>query len=186
MNRNVWTELAVWSVLVVGCVLARLADHAANVAPVAAVALFAGFWFGRRLLAVLCPLAAMVASDAIIGGYNWGTMTVVYAAMMFPLAWRTVLRHKITPIRVGLCAASGSVVFFLSTNLAVWFFGTLYAKTAAGLAACFVSALPFFRNKMLGDLAFAAVLFGGYAVLSHWRSSRVVKLHAAKSGLITD
>ena len=77
-----------------------------------------------------------------------------------------------TPLRVGLCAASGSVVFFVSTNLAVWFFGTLYAKTAGGLAACFVAALPFFRNKMLGDLAFATVLFGGYALLSGWQAKR--------------
>ena len=172
MKRSLWTELAVLTVLVGGCVLARLVDHAANVAPVAAAALFGGFWFGRRYLAVLCPLAAMAASDALIGGYNWATMTVVYAAMAFPVVWRTVLRHKMTPVRVGLCAASGSVVFFVSTNLAVWFFGTLYAKTAAGLLACFAAALPFFRNKMLGDLAFAAVLFGGYALLTGWRARR--------------
>ena len=172
MKRNVWTELAVLMVLVGGCVLARLVDPAANVAPVAAAALFGGFWFSRRYLAVLCPLAAMAASDALIGGYNWGTMTVVYAAMAFPVVWRTVLRHKVTPVRVGLCAASGSVVFFASTNLAVWFFGTLYAKTAAGLVACFAAALPFFRNKMLGDLAFATVLFGGYALLSAWQARR--------------
>jgi len=30
---------------------------------------------------------------------------------------------------------------------------------------CYVAALPFFRNSVLGDLAYAALMFGSYQLL---------------------
>ena len=37
--------------------------------------------------------------------------------------------------------------------------------TMAGLAACYVAAIPFFQNTVAGDLFYAALLFGGFALL---------------------
>jgi hypothetical protein len=54
--------------LVVLCVDMRLVPHVSNFSPVAAAALFAGATFSRRALAVAVPLAAMLVSDAILGG----------------------------------------------------------------------------------------------------------------------
>jgi hypothetical protein len=34
-----------------------------------------------------------------------------------------------------------------------------------GLTACYVAALPFFRNEIVGDLFYASLLFGGFALL---------------------
>ena len=39
----------------------------------------------------------------------------------------------------------------------------------SGLAACYVAAIPFFRNSLAGDVAFTAILFGGLA----WLENRV-------------
>ena len=164
MNKRTVIEGAVLVVLVALCVAVRLTEHAANFAPVRAAALFAGFWFARRSVALLLPLAAMGISDAVIGTYHVGIMAVVYAAMVFPVVWRTVLRRRLTVARVGLCAVSGSVVFFVSTNLAVWMFSPLYERTLAGLAQCYVAALPFFRNSLCGDVVWSAVLFGVYVL----------------------
>ena len=41
----------------------------------------------------------------------------------------------------------------------------MYPPTATGLAACYVAAIPFFQNTLAGDLAFSALLFGGFALL---------------------
>jgi len=164
MKKQTMIEGAVFVVLVGFCVAMRVAEHAANFAPVAAAALFAGFWFSRRAVALLFPLVAMGLSDAFIGIYDVRIMAVVYAAMLFPVLWRAVLRARLTVVRVGLGALSGSAVFFVSTNLAVWAFGPLYPRTWTGLGECYVAALPFFRNTLFGDLIWSTAFFGAYVL----------------------
>jgi hypothetical protein len=58
----------------------------------------------------------------------------------------------------------GSCLFFAVTNFALWAAGTSYPRTAAGLAACYVAAIPFFRNSLLGDATYATILFGAWAL----------------------
>jgi hypothetical protein len=41
----------------------------------------------------------------------------------------------------------------------------MYPMSAAGLAACYVAAIPFFQNTVAGDLFYTGVLFGGFALL---------------------
>jgi len=40
----------------------------------------------------------------------------------------------------------------------------MYPKTTAGLLACYVAAIPFFQNTLLGDALYTAALFGGFAL----------------------
>jgi hypothetical protein len=40
----------------------------------------------------------------------------------------------------------------------------MYAHTFAGLQTCFVAALPFFQNSLLGDMFYSTVLFGSVAL----------------------
>jgi hypothetical protein len=46
----------------------------------------------------------------------------------------------------------------------VWLAGGLYPRTLSGLTACYVAAIPFFRNSIVGDLLYSAALFGGFAL----------------------
>jgi hypothetical protein len=53
-------------------------------------------------------------------------------------------------------------LFYLISNFGVWLFGLNlanqpYPKTLAGLAECYVAALPFLHGTMAGDWAFMAV-----------------------------
>jgi hypothetical protein len=66
---------------------------------------------------------------------------------------------------VAGAALGASVLFFLGSNLGVWAGGVLYPRTLAGLAACYIAALPFFGATLLGDLLYAALLFGGLALV---------------------
>ena len=52
----------------------------------------------------------------------------------------------------------------------MWLFSGIYPRTCAGLAACYVAAIPFFQNTVAGDLFYAALLFGGFALARAGRS----------------
>ena len=40
----------------------------------------------------------------------------------------------------------------------------MYAKSIAGLGACYVAAIPFFGNTLLSDALYTAIFFGLYAL----------------------
>ena len=166
MTRDRILKIAVFAMFVGIIVAARLVPHRWNVTPVAAIALFAGFWFARRSVALAVPLLGMAISDLFLGIDTLGVTLAVYAAFAVPMLVGQRLKTRLTAMHVALSSVTCSVVFFLATNLAVWGFTPWYQKTAAGLATCFTLAVPFFRNTFAGNLAFAAVLFGGYALLA--------------------
>ena len=140
----------------------RLVPHPPNFSPIAAMALFSGAYLPRRGLAFVAPLGAMLVSDAVLGFH--GGMPVVYASLAMIGALGFLLSAKRTTGRIVAAALASSVLFYLVTNFGVWAFGDMYPKTAGGLAACYVAAIPFFQNSLIGDLLFAGLLFGGFAM----------------------
>ena len=153
-----------------------------NFAPVMGIALFAGFLMHRAALAVLVPLAVMVISDQVIGGYAFGMMIVVYAMLAAPVLLRPLLRGLFSDRQhswwtrgtalMGMSIGS-SLAFFLVTNFAVWAQSVsgvsamaFYDASILGLLHCYGQALPFFRYTLAGDLCFTTVLFGGWALVA--------------------
>ena len=165
-NNPIHIDIISAAALIAVCVVGRLLPHSANFTPLAACALFAGFLVSRRAIAFAVPVAAMIMSDAFIGGYNIGVMLIVYAAMAMPVFMRPLLGDGRNPLRIGGCALASSIAFFLATNFAHWALMGMYDRTLSGLVSCYVAAIPFFRNTLAGDMFFAAVLFGGYAFLA--------------------
>jgi hypothetical protein len=174
MNRRDKVELAVFGGLVLAGSLARvLLSDWPNFAPVAAIALFAGYFFRSRTVALLVPLAVMCISDVFIGSYDWHMMALVYGALMLPVFARGLLRRWFsldegaTPFRAtaGLLASSlgASISFFAISNFGAWLWYGTYEHTMSGMIHCYVQAIPFFRYTLAGDLFFAVLLFGGYA-----------------------
>jgi hypothetical protein len=80
------------------------------------------------------------------------------------------LKENSGALRVGGAALAASVSFFLVSNFAVWVVWAMYPKTLAGLAACYLAALPFFRHSLAGDLFFTVAFFGLGALLEGARS----------------
>lgn len=152
--------LAVLAIILVAA-LARLIPHPPNVTPLAAMALFAGSYLADRRLAFAVPLAALFLSDLLLGLH--ATMPFVYAGLaMTVLIGMKVIGNRRDMMRIGGATLASSLVFYAVTNFGVWAAGTMYPHTPAGLAACYVAGLPFLQNGLLGDLAFAALLFGGF------------------------
>ena len=138
----------------------RLVPHPPNFTPIGAMALFSGAYLGRRSLAFVAPLAAMLLSDAVLGFYSG--MWVTYLAVALITLLGSLALQKRTPVRIGLTAVAGSVLFFVVSNFGTWALSGMYPHTAAGLAACYVAAIPFFHNALTGDLFYATMLFGGF------------------------
>jgi hypothetical protein len=155
--------------------LARLLPHPPNVTPIAAMALFGGACFTNRKMAYLLPMAAMLLSDLVLGFTRYGVLIllasqpVVYACILATTAIGQLIKDRRSVWQVGTGTLTGAVVFFVVTNLAVWATGRIYPLTGSGLAECYTVAIPYFRNSLLGDFAFTAILFGGLA----WLESRV-------------
>lgn len=149
---------------IVGVIIAvaafRLVPHPWNVTPIMAMALFGGAHLDDRRLAFLIPMSAMLVSDALLG-LHW-TMPFVYAALAATVFLGGWLRHHLSPGTVMGSALSGSIVFFLVTNFGAWLSHGMYPLTPQGLWAAYVAGIPFFRNMVVGDLVFAALLFGGF------------------------
>lgn len=150
--------------------VSRLLPHPPNVTPIGAMALFGGACLADRRLAYALPLAAMLLSDFALGMTLYGkavlaSQPVVYACLAATVAMGRGIRDRRSAVGVGGMALASSLMFFAVTNLAVWASGSLYPRTGEGLLECYAAALPFFRNSLIGDLAFAAVLFGGFALL---------------------
>jgi hypothetical protein len=91
-----------------------------------------------------------------------------------------VLRRRRAPLRVLTATLAGSLLFFALSNFGVWMGEGLYPKTGEGLLACYVAAIPFLANSVVGDLAYATLLFGGFALLERRFSAlREPQAHAA-------
>ncbi len=155
-------------ILIVIAVATRLLPHTANIAPVAALALFAGAtaWQAKstsgKLFASLAPAIALLVSDLVIGTYTWQVMTAVYASYALSFALGLWLRRHYSTRSVVIAALGGSVLFYLVTNAAVWAFTPMYTKNFAGLLESYTLALPFFRNSLIGDFLYTGIFFGAY------------------------
>ena len=158
----------VLGMVVFGAVM-RLVPHPPNFTPMTAIALFAGAHFSRKLWAFAIPLAAMLLSDSLLflvfpgRGLHLG-MPFVYAALAAIVGIGLVLSRHRRPLPVLGGALAGSLLFFFVSNLGFWLVYDFYPKTWDGLAACYVAAIPFYRNMLPADLAFTAVLFGSFAL----------------------
>jgi hypothetical protein len=142
----------------------RLLPHPPNMTSLSAVALFGGAYFADKRLAFLVPLTALFLSDLVLGFYSH--MEVVYLAFLLVVCIGLWLQKHRTVLAIAGASVASSVVFFLVTNF-VWFHigNTPYPLNFNGMIESYVAALPFFRNTVIGDLLYTALLFGGFALL---------------------
>ena len=155
-------RLIVLVLMILAAAASRLIPHPPNVASITAVALFGGAYLTNKRLALIVPLAALLLSDLVLGFYSH--MEVVYGSFILIVCVGFWLQKNRSALRIGGAALASSVIFFIVTNFGVWAFESLYPKTAAGLLACYVAAIPFFQNTLVGDALYTAVLFGGFAL----------------------
>jgi hypothetical protein len=143
-------------------VISRIIPHIPNIAPIAAMSLFAGAKLPFRY-AVIIPLGAMAVSDYFLGYHS--TMLFVYGSFLVIAYIGRLMRSNKSPWKIIGASLISSLLFFIVTNLGVFLAGDIYPRTVAGLVECYLAALPFFRNTIIGDVVYTGVFFGGYELL---------------------
>ena len=162
MTANHSRLLAILTAVIVAAAL-RLVPHPPNFTPIGAMALFSGAYLAHRWLALAVPLAAMLLSDAVLGFHSGMPFVYGSVALIVLIGWFGLKR--VSSLRVVAAALISSVLFFVVTNFGTWAVSGMYPMTLSGLAACYVAAIPFFQNTVVGDLFYSGVLFAGFALL---------------------
>jgi hypothetical protein len=164
MNRKLYTRILIISIIIAAAIAWRFFNVIPNATPVAAIALFSGAYMGRKWLAMLIPMLIMFISDIFLGFHE--TMIAVYLSFALVVALGFLLARRVSPVSVTGFSLLSSVVFYLVSNFGVWLSSmAAYPKTLAGLAQCYVAAIPFFRSEVVSTLAFSFLFFGAYALL---------------------
>jgi hypothetical protein len=153
--------------LLVVAILSRLLPHAGwlNFTAVGGALLY--FGARRSWREMLAPLAALMATDYFLTVYSyhysfrWQSYVTTWAWYLMAMALGQILLHaRTTLVRVAAGVLLGPTSFFLVSNYAVWASGWMYPRTLGGLGACFVAALPFYRNDLLSTGLVAGLAFG--------------------------
>lgn len=155
------------SLLVIAAALTRALPYLIpdlwNFTAVGALALFAGAQFRNKNMAFILPIAAMAISDLFIGN---GFSLLVYTGFVAMVACGFLIRNKINTTNVILASFISASVFFLITNFSFFYPISLYPRNISGILASYSAGLPFFRNMLIGNMVFSAVLFGSFYLLS--------------------
>lgn len=162
----------VW--IIVGS-LGRLIPHPANFTPTTALGLFAGSklprWFGLISLIILLLLSdlgiAYLQHIPVFGPWTWFSYTGFIA--IYFLGRNLEIHSRFNQIfSITLISSIG---YWLWTNLGVWLTTTMYPQSITGLLNCYIAAIPFLRNALLGDLLWVGIIFGSFSWLPKLKQS---------------
>ena len=161
--RNKNLNLAVFILIVIAAIASRFIPHPFNFTAVGAVALFSGAVMSDKRFAYLVPLIILFISDLILKFHF--SMVPVYGCFAITV-WIGSMLKQTRWYSIAGASLISSVIFFLITNLPFWYLDLqLYPMTISGTLESYKMALPFFRNQVLGDLFFNALLFGIYFLI---------------------
>ncbi|QNL48587.1 hypothetical protein H8S90_17595 [Olivibacter sp. SDN3] len=140
----------------------------ANFTPVGAIALFAGTYFKDRWAAYSTPLLVLFLSDIIVNYGYFGKVILFYDGIFwvyFAFALMVLIGSfikRVSVLSVIAAALSSVIIHWLLTNFGVWLGGKLYPRNLQGLIDCYILAIPFEKNLLLGSLAYGGILYGGF------------------------
>lgn len=169
-KNKIYLRFSVITLLILLAALSRLIPHPANFAPIGGMALFGAAYYSRRMWAFAIPVVSMWISDLVLNNVVYGAYFdrfvwfydgawFTYGAFVLIALMGIFTLRKIKVPNLLFSALGASVIFFLVSNFGVWFSGTMYPKDFGGLIACYTAGIPFFKNTVMGDLFYTALLF---------------------------
>jgi len=143
---------------------------------VSSFALLSGFYLGG-VFSFITPLAIIFLSDLFIGNsaillFTWSAFGIIG---LIGIAIKKGGFGKIV-LQAPVFGILASCFFFIYTNFGWWILSGMYSHTLQGLAACYINALPFFKNNLLGNLILAPVVFASFFIVKEIFMSLIPKL----------
>ncbi|MGD0798916.1 MAG: DUF6580 family putative transport protein [Acidobacteriaceae bacterium] len=156
-------------------VLSRVLPHAFhavswNFTALGGVLLFFGSRMSasRPALRLASALAVLIATDYYLTVFAYQfpfhladyLVTWIWYALVCLLGRDLLQKPTVLRVIAGVLASATS--FFILVDFAAWAWGPLhtYPHTLAGLEACYVAAIPFYRNDLVSTALTAGALFG--------------------------
>ncbi len=162
---------------------ATLLPELPNFSPVAAVA-FCGGIFLPGALAWAVPIGALVVSDLALSvvagfpafGFSQTLAWLCIASIVGVGRWVSVGPFSIWKYFGGV--AGGALGFYFVTNAAAWVMNPAYPRGWSGLWMSLTTGLPgfpptwvFFRNSLVSDMLFGALVLAVWAIAKQARRS---------------
>ena len=144
--------------------LSRLIPHPPNFTPILGMAVFSGAIISHRFIAYLIPLSAMLLSDLYLGFHS--SMPIIYFSLAVCVLIGTFIESRVSIINSLLSISLGVLVFFLITNLAVWYGSGMYEHSISGLMTCYFMGLPFVQNTFISSILYGMGAFLIYDLIN--------------------
>lgn len=156
-------------------IFSRLFPHPPNCTAINAIALLSTSTTGSLSVTFLIVFTSMFFSDLVFGLHH--SLFYVYFSLGLTVLMGYWLKKQHTNVgfKISACLIGSSLLFFTISNFGVWITGDLYPKTGEGLVACYIAALPFLRNQILGDFLYSSILFGSFACVRYFQKLRAQK-----------
>lgn len=153
---DIWLTIGIIPLLI----LTRFLPHPDNFSPFAAAFLFAGAYLGNKWYAYALPLTILFFTDMFLGLYP--SIGFTYIAYVLTVVTGHFIKNKSSIAQVGIGALMASLIFYVVSNFGVWAIDGLYTRNLSGLVNCYVMALPFLKNTLLGNLVYSGILFSTF------------------------
>jgi hypothetical protein len=173
--------------LLIVALLSRLVPHHdwVNFTAVGGALLY--FGARRSWREMLAPLAALMATDYFLTVFSyhypfrWQGYVTTWAWYLAVMALgQILLRSRTTFPRVAAGVVLGPTSFFIVSDYAVWAGSNIYPHNTDGLIACYVAALPFYRNDLLSTTVVAGLAFGVPVLVRRMKGSTTQAAFAGK------
>ena len=152
-NFKFYSAIALITILA----FSRIIPHPPNFTPILGMAVFAGAIFDKKIYSFAILLFAMILSDLFLGFH--GSMPIIYFAICLNIAVGIYFINKISYFKIFVSLVSGSLIFFIITNFAVWFSSGMYPYSLVGLLTCYTMALPFLQNTIISTVLYGVGVF---------------------------
>ncbi len=184
MKKSTSFILAFVLLLVVAALYRIIPDRKMGFAPQYSMAVFGGAIFLKdKKWAFLLPVASLFISDVIyqvLYKYNLSTTPGFYDGQLAnyiifaSVTFFGFLLKKWNVLNIAVVSVLAATYYFVLSNFAVWATTDFYTHTLDGLKACYVAALPFYKNSIYASLIFSAILFGGYYLVKQKSEKAIV------------
>ena len=180
--KKINPRIAVLLLMIIAAAAMRIPNAAqltpwAGYTPVGAMALFGGAYFSSRWKAFGFPLLTLLISDLVINnvvfdgryGIMHGGWYIMYGVFILVVFFGKWIIRKVSFTNVILASIVAAVSHWLIMDFAVWIGGgtdlrtmTPLTRDLPGLLQCYTQGFPFMKSFLIGNLAYSAILFGGF------------------------
>lgn len=165
MNNKVINKFYPFLILIALAVIGRVIPHPPNATPYIALSLLSGRVLGRYT-AYFAVFLSYVISNLILcyfqGFSCWGYWFLfTFTGLMIIVFIAQHLKPQCSFYKRIPSLLAITLFYWVWTNAGVWLMDGMYPHTIRGIGECYIMALPFLFNALIGDL------FWGFILLSN-------------------